>query len=438
MKRKDLKSASLTLALCIMLSTAACGQKKEGSEETGRSLQGSDITPITEEPGSDASTNGSGQDPANTGDDSGNTAKDPTESTKEPTWGGAPWNKPSTFDFTLKYSDDLKIVDYGKSTVNVYHAKYDAASPVWEGDGWSFNDAGYVLQWCKGEFISDPYDMFNWRVLDRSDALANIHNVQQVSLNMLEDGEEVASKLNLAPDTQVLCWTYDVKDFPWDFYEKDEWMTVPRDLKTTQLVKLSPQYVDGLPLTGGRTESGSFETFEWEGVIPPSRPANTIPGTYGQGTYGKADCACTYDFPTNTYTIEEAFLKDQPIVKPTTCLDAIRKALLYAPSFGGAVPSDDYPFLIHIWETDIEVYLMELSYVVLDPEPYEDDDPTLLEHELSLLPVWEVYFTVADPDDERLLETRKLMINAVTGESLYSETYGPRENEALYPHMNEI
>ena len=95
MKRKDLKSASLTLALCIMLSTAACGQKKEGSEETGRSLQGSDIAPITEEPGSDASTNGSGQDPANTGDDFGNTPSDSAESTKEPTWGGGPFNKPS-------------------------------------------------------------------------------------------------------------------------------------------------------------------------------------------------------------------------------------------------------------------------------------------------------------------------------------------------------
>ena len=80
---------------------------------------------------------------------------------------------------------------------------------------------------------------------------------------------------------------------------------------------------------------------------------------------------------------------------------------------------------------------MELSYVVLDPEPLEYDDPDLASHELTLVPVWEVYVTVTDPENEQLLQTRKLMINAVTGESLYSDKYGPNENEELYPHMHD-
>ncbi|MCR5057285.1 MAG: hypothetical protein K6A81_01525 [Clostridiales bacterium] len=443
MKRKDLKSASLTLALCIMLSTAACGQKKEGSEETGRSLQGSDITPITEEPGSDASTNGSGQDPANTGDDSGNTTSDSAESTKEPTWGGAPWNKPSTFDFTLKYSDDLKIVDYGKSTVNVYHANYNIGKEPtrWEDDGsWEYNGTNDIITWCQGGRIYDPWDSFKWSRLDRENALANIHSVESVSLSSLPNGDEVAQKLQLPSDTQVLCWTYEVYDFPWEYYDDAEWVTIPRDLQTTKLVKLDSQYVDGLPLYGGRTYCSGEHTFEWDGVIRPSRLRSDIIPYYYQGVYHKADAACTYTFSTNTYTITDKVLEDQPVVDPTTCLDAIRKALLYDPSFGGAIPRDEDPFLIHIWETDIEVYMMELTYVVLDPEPLEDGvdgDPTLGSHELTLVPVWEVYFTVADQKDERLLEERTLMINAVTGESLYSETYGPNENEALYPHLHD-
>ncbi|MBR5417085.1 MAG: hypothetical protein IK109_03510 [Clostridiales bacterium] len=440
MKHFHEKTLAGILALSILFSVASCGRKEsEEQTEPSRSLQTSSISPITEGSSDDPSDGGSG--------DIGNGSADPdpgfSEETTEPTWGGAPWNKPSSFDFNLKYSDDLKVVDYGKSTVNVYHGRYNVGEePIkWEersASAWIYNDTNYLMQWGHGEAVMDPRDSFKWSVPDREKSLSNIHSVEAVPLSMMPDGKEVANNLNLPSDTQVLMWTYDVADFPWDYFEDADWIEIPRDIKTTKVVQLDSQYVDGLPLTGGRTYCDGYDTFEWEGVVGPSRLRSDVTGYFYQGIYHKPDGTCTYIFPTNTYTITDTILENQTIVDPTTCLDAIRKTLLYSPSFGGSFPDDDRPpFPIHIWEMDIEVYLMELSYVVLDPEPLEYDDPDLASHELTLVPVWEVYVTVTDPENEQLLQTRKLMINAVTGASLYSDKYGPNENEVLYPHLHD-
>ena len=439
MKQFHEKSLAGILTLSLLFSATSCGRKdNDDQKEPSRSLQTSSIAPITE---------GSAGDPSDGGSGAGNSTaeKDPASSgeTSEPTWGGAPWNKPSSFDFNLKYSDDLKVVDYGKNTVNVYHGKYNVENePVkWEersASAWIYNNTHDLIQWGKGEGVMDPWDCFQWSILDREKALSNIHSVESVPLSMLPEGEEVANNLHLSSDTQVLMWTYNVEGFPWNYYEDADWIQIPRDIETIKVVQLDSQYIDGLPLYGGRTYCAGQDTFEWEGVVGPSRLRNDVVGYFSEGIYHKPDGGCTYIFPTNTYTITDTVLKDQKIVDPTTCLDAIRKTLLYNPSFGGSIPNDDLPpSPIHIWEMDIEVYLMELSYVVLDPEPLEDDDPDLASHELTLVPVWEVYVTVTDPENEQLLQTRKLMINAVTGASLYSDKYGPDENEVLYPHLHD-
>ncbi|MBO4475068.1 MAG: hypothetical protein IK020_02395 [Clostridiales bacterium] len=439
---------SLLIASSVFLSgtmmLTSCKKSEESSDGSvpSRSVKSSSIVTKAEESSSEVNgedlKNSLSESDINGSEDSGSTA-----STTEPTWGGAPWNKPAEFDFDLSFSDDVKVVDYGRSTVNVYHAKYNEPMlyqntvPKWNEGDWLFNDAHDILKWCKGEFVDNPWDTFEWSVLDREKALQNIHNVEVVPLVTLEDGTEVADRLNLPTDTQVLCWTYKVEGFPWQYFEDADWMKVPRDIQTTKYVLMDAQYVDGLPLHGDKSGYSS-DTFEWEGVIEPSR-LRTI---YEYFMFSKPDCACTYEFSSNTYTITDTVKTDLPIVDPMTCLPEIREALTYNPSFGGSIPSEEQPCLIHVWETDIEVYLMELTYAVLETDPFNPDfEEAMLnldEHEVTLVPVWEVYVTVADPKDERLLTTRKVMINAVTGESLYSDNWGPDENEELYPHMNEI
>ena len=345
-------------------------------------------------------------------------------------------NRPKSFDFDLSYSDDLLIVDYGKSTVNVYRARYGEGVEDFHDNTWTYSSSYDVLQWTKGSRNGSGGFFFEkdlWSVPNRAKSIENIHNVESVPLKNLAGGNDIAEKLGIPPETKVMCWTYNLDGFPWEYFDGSDWIKVDKDIETVQYVQMSSQYVDGLPLTGSRSFCSGKDTFEWDGVIGPSRLRNNISEDNPQTIYSRSNGGCAYCFPTNTYTITDTVLTDQEIVDPKDCLDAIKEALIYDPAFSDRTPSADNPFLVHIWETEVEVYMMELSYVVLDPEPYEKNDPDLASHELTLVPVWEVYFTVMDPHDTRLLQNRQIMINAVTGESLYSEEYGPDENEVLYP-----
>lgn len=427
MNYRHMKNVSLTLAFCMLLSTAACSRRNKDKTEETSSIQSSSSGSLAEDSTGDTVV-------SDTSDTSA-AASDTTTST-DPRWGGGPMNRPQTFDFDLSYSDDLLVIDYGKSTVNVYRAKYGEGVKDFHDNTWTFSSSYDVLQWTKGSLnktTSPFWEADMWSVPNRAKSVNNIHNVKAVSLKDLDGGEDIAARLDVPPETKVLCWTYELNGFPWEYFNGSDWITVDKDIETVKYVQMGSQYVDGLPLTGSRTFCSGNDTFEWEGVIGPSRLTNNLFEYSPEAVYSMINGDCAYCFPTNTYTITDTVLSDQEIVDPKDCLDAIKEALIYDPAFSSRTPSADNPFLVHVWETEVEVYMMELSYVVLDPEPYEENDPNLSSHELTLVPVWEVYFTVMDPHDTRLLQNRKIMINAVTGESLYSKTYGPDENEVLYP-----
>lgn len=423
------KMMALLLAGALMTASTGC---KSSAHEDNKTDEISSIQSSSTESLADTSTDDT---TVSDTSDTSTLATTDFDSGSDPRWGGGPMNRPKSFDFDLSFVDDVLVVDYGKSTVNVYRARYGESVPDWTDDTWTFSSTYDVLKWTKGSLNKNGpfWEKDLWSVPNRAKSVDNILNVETVALKDLEDGGDIAAKLDVPPETEVLCWTYEIDGFPWEYFDGSDWITVEKDIETVQYVQMSSQYVDGLPLTGSRTFCSGNDTFEWEGVIGPSRLRNNISETYPEANYSKIDGDCTYCFPTNTYTITDTVLEDQPIVDPRDCLDSIREALIYDPAFSNQIPSADNPFLVHIWETEVSVYMMELSYVVLDPEPYEENDPNLSSHELTLVPVWEVYFTVMDPHDTRLLQNRKIMINAVTGESLYSENYGPDENEVLYP-----
>ena len=94
-----------------------------------------------------------------------------------------------------------------------------------------------------------------------------------------------------------------------------------------------------------------------------------------------------------------------------------------------------------IWETDVVVCCMKLLYTVLDFSPMAlETDDHLKEHELSIVPVWFVYYTATNSKtaDENIVYNGTVMLNAVIRESIYSEMYGPEENEYLYPHAKDL
>ncbi|MBR3056377.1 MAG: hypothetical protein IKG93_00265 [Clostridiales bacterium] len=417
---KALRAVSFSI-IAAMLMCSSCGQKKE-SQET-----------------SDAASTGTSAFSEETTTSNETTEASSQTSTKEsttPSWAPA-GSMPGNFDFNLSFSEDLKIFDYDRTTVNVYKAKYDERQTSWEDGGWIANAALYVNDWCTGVVIQNPEDYFKQTVLEREKVIMNLHNVEIVSLDQLQDYEDVAKRLNIPTDTKVPCWTYSVEGFPWEFFNSDNWFAaIPAELPSTKYVHLSTQYVDGLPLYGGSSLQG-FKTYEWEDVIKPSRIQCT-PG-YDPSEYTKADWACTFCFNNSRFVIGEKIQSDLSIVDPRSCLDEIKRAIKYSPVRSNSrYGEEEIGDILDFWETDVEVYMMELTYVVLDPAPLHNDDPMLKMHDLTLVPVWEVYMTVKDPDNVKVVAHETVMINAVTGRSMFSDNYGLNENAYLFPEANTI
>jgi hypothetical protein len=111
-------------------------------------------------------------------------------------------------------------------------------------------------------------------------------------------------------------------------------------------------------------------------------------------------------------------------------LEEIRKALLYEPQ--SILFSH-----IFIWDESIEIYCIELTYIALDTCPRDADeaDDSKRQHPVYLVPVWQVYYIASNPETNKIVVDGTLVINAVTGESLYSDEFGP-DNAELYPGLS--
>lgn len=339
-------------------------------------------------------------------------------------------------DFCVEYSDALLIVDYGKESANVYHAQYAPLADSW-GDDWMVYGFVEIQDWCRGCPIT--IDGGDYYVLDRQTAIMNIKNVHVKSLEDIAEGEEIARRMNLDPSSSILCWSYSINDFPSKEFEALDYFCAPVDLEQIQYTRISAQYIDGIPVYG--TTSGyKLYTYEWPGVIKGSRLADT---GVKDGYHINPSQTCILDIERAKYSKTETVESDMAIVPPESCLEEIKKALMYDPSAVLQTSVDrSKEELLDIWGKTVEVYCMELSYVALDSNPrlcdengYNEPEEDRMKHELTLVPVWEVYYIITNPKNETTVADGKVMINAITGQSLYSNQYGPNQNKDLYPEL---
>lgn len=407
---RNVHKAHICILLSILVMLTSCG--KTTPHEVSHSVQYTDIVTSS---GNDSSV----------GNDSSESQKISSNDEFVP-------------DFRLSFKKDMLVVDYGKTTVNLYHAKY----PLYDGtpfeEGWIVSGMDDVCKWCKGQPLisnlqGDGHQVVEYIVLEKDLVLNNIASVRKVPVSGTVDYQEATSVLASDSDAEVLCWTYNLGEFPWKNYENEEWFQVFSEMKQVDYVLVNRQHVDGVPIQN-RPCGVLGAVYEWDGVIEPSRQAAN------QGCIMvNPSRTCIYDIGYSQYSISEAFEKDLVVKNPSECLGGIGKALSYAPNYVSRTSADKTKQdLLSIYGTDVEVYCMELSYAVMDPNPVDYENRQ--SHELTLVPVWKVYYTVTNSDraNPDIVFCGEVFINAVTGESLYSETYGPEENEFLYPGAKEI
>lgn len=327
---------------------------------------------------------------------------------------GEPY-EPHEYDFSLSFRDDMLVVNYGKSTVNVYQARYEESLESQNVEEWQFKMNSYpdFIDECQG--YHSP--------LSRNEVLANFNNVGILSFSEL-NAETLAEKLGIDSNNMALCWTYKTGSI----------LGVGEEI---QYVPLSSQYIESIPI---RRDFNISPVYEWSEDISLSRQCNYDPTRNWQG------CYIDTDQTTFLFVIEERFsigeiIHENLSVRPAEeCLPEIKKAIIYNSfSHRSAATDPNKMDLYTVWETDVVVYCMELAYTVLDSTPLEWYDPHLETHELTIVPVWNVYYTATNSKtaDENIVYGGTVMLNAVTGESIYSEMYGPEESEYLYPYAKD-
>ena len=370
-----------------------------------------------------------------------------SESTKD-WWGPC---KPQEYDFEISFSKHLLVADYGVNKVNVYRANYADTPQQWEDEDWGSRGVVHVLFWCSGRplvsavtTIAGENVASGYQVLDKEKILDNLQSVRTVYLKEIDGHSNVVENIGIDSESELLCWDYNLYDFPWTSPDLGESFQFSPDRKSICYIPLSTQYIDQLPIRGGSSGTAGA-TFEWPDVMPSSRLSSFVPGLNMGGIHVSPDLMYVFDYSEKMfkYTITDTVMCDLDIVDPKNCLPEIKKALKYCaeiPMFLRPSADKSQEALLHIWETNVEVYCMELAYAVMDPCPEENSEDQHLEtHELTIVPVWVAYCTATDsrtanPD---IVTEGTVLINAVTGESMYSETNGWGENSYLFPHAND-
>ena len=444
------KRIACAMCMLLMTQTAACSktteQESTGPESSGESLyseasEGSEgITLSTEATLSNSESEVS---PSN----SGNYCET-----------DAPKDVEQTFD--LSFSDDLKVYDYGQKTVNAYRAKYadyiELSEPFFNGwidNGVKVAQLDYLVNWATGgrfsyapilKSIDDmknydgiPLEFVEFQCADLDTVTRNIQNVDLITLKELEDGEELAKECGIDVNSPILCWEYSVVDFPVEDAVKS-FYDVPVDAElfskdTVKYAQVRAQYVDGIPVVCGDYDNFYYCTFEWPDVIEPSRRACSLNRFYQDYYIVNPSDTCRFGVDTQKLTTTEVIKQDLPVVAPEDCLDGIAEAIKYQPS----AISDGQSYN-GAWGKEIEIYCMELTYIVLDPKPaydYTDEsEESRISHVMYLVPAWKAYYMCTDPESN-LIGHGSLVINAATGESLFSSTIAQGTNLELYPYL---
>lgn len=314
--------------------------------------------------------------------------------------------KSGSQSFTLLVDDNFLIVDHGKSSVNVYRAVPGETTTTWMGnDKWEY--APVLIDWCVGKTIgSDEFrhvgegDDETFSTITRELALENIGSVHEISLSEIASLDAFPqSYCDWSSGETVLAWSYSLEGYPWEYYDGVEWFIMPTDIEKVEYIMMTP-YLDGIPLGSGRT-TADFPAYEWEGVI----------GLAGAGSF--PSWGLSYMNSERQYLqltsfdceIVQTILKDQAVIPAKDCLDSLEVAFSY----------DDR----QVSGKTIEVYCMELRYLIADEFPLQIEDGV---QEYVLIPIWTAHAKIYDDSSVSIGTTS---INAITGEPLFSETVGP-------------
>lgn len=354
---------------------------------------------------------------------------------------GGEKEEPNNYGFDLTFSDDLKVYDYGRKTVNVYWGIREEAdlSESFLYD-WSKNWYEYesIVSWAVGRpfwYEEAPGESVKCQYTDYDVVKQNIQNVNLLTLNELDEGEVLAETFGRDPNSKILCWEYQVVDFPVEKeminFNNEGDFTPFLNIQTVRYAQV-PAFVDGIPMHFA-DNNYFYCTYDWPGVIEPSA---YYPSSFTEWRLLNPSKSCNIIVKTDKWSTTDVIQADMPIVDPKECLEGIANTLKYQPNtFGNGTME-----FSNIWGKEFEVYCMNLTYIALNPHPPKTDGTegnSESNEQMYLVPAWEVYITCTDPGS-KAITYGNLVINAVTGESLFSTTIGQGENEVLYPDMNAI
>ena len=358
-------------------------------------------------------------------------------------------------NFNLYFSDDLKVYDYGQKTVDVYRAKFadyiEFSEPFFSEWIKHLGELDYLVNWSTGGTFSYSPVLKNWEDSKNYDGIPleflefqcsdydtlnhNIQNVKLILLNEIDDGEKLSRECGIDPNSQILCWDYNVVDFPIEDAVKS-FYDVPVDselfaMKTVMYAEVRAQFINGIPVVMGAWDRFFYCTYDWPDVIEPSRRVSPCNHFFPGYFLANPSNTCLFYIDTQRYTTTEVIKADLTVVDPNDCLEGITDTIKYQPS----VITDGNSFA-EAWGKDIEVYCMELTYIALDPNPQDsnESEDSKQNHVLYLVPAWKAYYICTDPNSNAIGHGT-LVVNAATGESLFSSTIPQGTNLELYPDL---
>lgn len=312
-------------------------------------------------------------------------------------------------DFELIISDDLLILDDSDGTANVYRIRFDSrCEPLQENDTWTstMGVAPQYAAWFGGNTI---YDEENSAYTPPAGIeKKTISNRSIVSVDDIENSQQLPDVENRKG--HVFCITYDMDGFP------DHLSLIYEHEFTSKEIKyyIVPPRIDGIQIgRSGYTDAPSYPSMiKWEGIYRDTLGISyeTMERVYH--TYLSSPHTFVYEdqiaeeFLFANYTILDTLMEDVPLVSAEEALQGAREAIAYQVYRHGIMST--------------EVYAMELVYLCasdydMDTHTYPNPDEAILS------PMWVIYFYQQDTVGNKTFNSA--LVNAVTGESMYSDTY---------------
>ncbi len=299
-------------------------------------------------------------------------------------------------DFTI--SDNLLILDDSGGTASVYLLRYDEKEePVQGNSEWK---ASILLDQYVCWFIGMPVEISRRYFPPEDIWKETIATWREVSVDDIKGSEDLPDIENRRG--HVIGMTFDLGGYP----EETE-MALDYSFSSEMVDYYGVPYrIDGIPVGGsGFTHAPIYLPFlSWEGVFTDT------PDYYEGYASGLYDFVCSDTVAKigvlPKYTILDTISEDAPLVDAEKALEAVEESVRYRIYNRSVV--------------EIYVFAMELAYVCVKSYDLETKS-TIHPDEAITVPVWVIYFYAKDSVNNPCIDTA--LINAVTGESIYSKYY---------------